>query len=48
MPTVISFILTPPDLYDIEDENEALNEATDSHEVSDGEERHLQRGCNLA
>jgi hypothetical protein len=45
---VISFILTPPDLDDIEDKNETLNEATDSHKVSDGEERHLHRGCNLA
>jgi hypothetical protein len=48
IPTVISFIFTPPDSYDIEDEYEALNEAADTHEVRDGEEGELECRRNFA
>jgi hypothetical protein len=44
MPTVISFIFTPPDPYDLEDEHAALKETTDCHAVSDWVERYLDGG----
>ena len=35
IPTIISFILAPPDSHDIKDKYKTLDEATDSHSVSD-------------
>jgi hypothetical protein len=44
MPTIVSFIFTPPDPYDFEDEHAALKETTDCHAVSDRVERYLDGG----
>jgi hypothetical protein len=44
MPTIVSFIFTPPDSHDIEDEHAALKETTDCHAVSDRVKRYLDSG----
>jgi hypothetical protein len=44
MPTIVSFIFTPPDSYNLEDEHAALKETTDRHAVSDRVERYLDGG----
>ena len=44
MPTIISFIFTPPDPYDIEDEHAALKETADCDAIGDRVKRYLDGG----
>jgi hypothetical protein len=47
IPTVISFILAPPNLYDIENKYETLKEATYPYPVSERKKGQFYSGCNL-
>jgi hypothetical protein len=41
MPTIISFIFTPPDSHDIKDEHAALKQTADCDTIGDRVERYL-------
>jgi hypothetical protein len=47
MPTIISFILTPPDSYDVEYEHAAFKETTDCDAVDDRVEGEFNCSCNF-
>jgi hypothetical protein len=44
MPTIVSFIFTPPDPYDLEDEHAALQQTTDRDPVGNRVEGKLDGG----
>jgi hypothetical protein len=47
IPTIISFIFTSPDPYDIEYEHAALKQTADGDAIGDRIERYLDCGCNF-